>query len=305
MQSIQRYRMFIKTCGVFLVLMLGLSACASSQSQATAPAQPTSPPPATSVPQIPEISIQIDSKGFKVDKQVPGGIVKISIQNTDQVSHTTSLWRIRQGKTQADVLHMNEMVKQNPDAFLGVFEIGSWIHNANVESLPPGATYSFYADLKTGEFFVMQDENPDLITFFSAPTIVGTVEPSTNLKLDMLDFAYTMPDTVSAGKQLWQIANNGKQWHLAAIATHNPNLPPEAILSAFGDANSPPPADAPVKVIGGMPPMSENERIWMEFDLAAGTYDFVCPLPDVSAIAQGGEPVSHLLKGMRRTFTVK
>jgi hypothetical protein len=197
---------------------------------------------------------------------------------------------------------MFEYIQQNPDDFFGMFELGSWIHYA--QDIAPGATAHYYADLRTGDFFVTDDTNPDLApVFFAAAELVGTVEPEAAVTVDMVDFAYVMPDTVPAGKQLWGFTNSGEQWHLAAIATHDPDASVEEILSSFGGENEPPPADAVVQILGGLPPMSPGERVWIEFELEPGVYELLCPLPDVAALATGEEPLPHLIHGMRHAFT--
>lgn len=53
------------------------------------------------------------------------------------------------------------------------------------------------------------------------------------------------------------------------------------------------------------PAAETGERVWMEFDLEPDDYELVCPLPDVVAMMEGGAPLSHLLHGMRHTFTVR
>jgi len=245
----------------------------------------------------------VSQNGFTVPNVVPGGIVGISIHNTGDQTHAVNLWRMRDGHTRDEVIALNEHIKGNPDDFFGAFEIGSWIHFA--ENIEPDTTYHFYGDLGTGDFFLMDDANPDLDpTFFSATQVIGTVEPEASVTLDMVDFSYVIPDEIPAGKQLWEITNSGEQWHLFAIMEADPDVSVEEVLASLGGPDEPPPADSPVEFIGGMPPMSQGERIWMEFDLEAGAYELICPLPDVTALASGAEPLPHLSHGMRRALTV-
>ena len=174
------------------------------------------------------------------------------------------------------------------------------------DGLEPGASHHFYADLGIGDFFMSDDTNPDLgPVFFSTTELVGTTEPDAAVTVDMADFSYTMPDAIPAGEQWWEVTNSGEQWHLAALIEAAPDATLEDIMAAFGDEDSPPPADAVVKAVGGMPPMSPGERVWITMDLEPGAYEVVCPLPDVAAIMAGGPPLSHLEHGMRHAFTVE
>lgn len=276
-------------------VLLGLVACGGSGQTEVVVSE-------TAVSAIPELVIDVSEAGFSVPEVVPGGIVSISIHNVGTQPHNPNLWRIQEGHTRDEIVAMNNHLKEAPDDFFGIFEIGSWIHF--VENVEPDATYHFYADLGTGEFFLTDDANPELDpTFFAATEVVGTVEPEAAVTMDMVDFAYTMPDVVPAGKQLWEVTNSGEQWHLFAIMKANPELSAEALLAGFGDESGPP-TDSPVELLGGMPPMSPGEHVWLEFDLAAGAYEVVCPLPDVTAFATGSEPLPHLLHGMRHAFAV-
>jgi hypothetical protein len=280
--------------GAFAVMML--AACR--------PIQPPAAAQPASAPAIPELAIEVGDSGFVVPDPAPGGIVSVAVRNTGAQPHTASLWRIRDGHTQDEIVAMNDLLQENPDAFFGIFELGSWIHYS--EEIAPGATQQFYADLGKGEFFLIDDANPGQApAFFTAPEIVGTVEPAADVQVDMADFSYAMPARIPAGQKLWEVTNSGAQWHLAAIITANPDATPEEILASFGGPDTPPPADAAVQVMGGMPPMSPGERVWLAIELAPGKYEVVCPLPDLAALATGGEPLPHLLHGMRHAFTVE
>ncbi len=253
---------------------------------------------------IPELLIEVSEDGIMVPDDAPGGIVSVTINNTGEQMHMIDLWRIREGHTQDEIIALNDYLKENPDDFFGIFDLGSWIHYA--QDIEPGATYHYYADLGTGHFFLSDETNPELDpVFFSATELVGVTEPAADVNVDMADFSYAMADTIPAGEQWWEVTNSGEQWHLAAIMGANPDASLEAIEAAFGDEDGPPPADAIIEIFGGMPPMSPGERVWLEFDLEPGAYEVVCPLPDVIAIMSGGAPMSHLAHGMRHAFTVE
>jgi hypothetical protein len=280
----------------FITLIL-LAWLATACNQTTA----TTDPPAVADNTIPEINIDVSETGFAVPDVVPGGIVSINLNNTGNQPHMVNLWRVKAGHTSAEILEMSQYLRENPDDFFGIFDLGSWIHFA--EGIEPSDTYHFYADLGTGEFFLQDDTNPTLDpTFFKATELVGKTAPKTDVTIDMVDFAYTMPDQISAGKKWWEITNSGDQWHMFAIIEADPSLSPEQLLAGLGGENEPPPADSPVNVVGGMPPMSPGERVWLEIDLQPNNYELFCPLPDVAAMMNGGEPLPHLFHGMRHTF---
>ncbi len=254
---------------------------------------------------IPELLIQVNDDGIIAPEIAPGGIVHILVRNDGEQAHGLELWRIKQGHTSEEMVTMAQHLKAHPNDFLGIFDIGSWVQY--LDYIEPGASADFYADLRTGEFMLRDDSLADAdLIFFSAPKVVGVTEPPATVSVDMTDFAFSMPDAIKSGEQLWEVTNSGTQWHLAAIVNDNPDVSTEELLAAFDDSNGPPPSDAPVTIYGGVPPMSPGERVWRSISLEPGTYDLVCPLPDVnSPMNSDGPPMTHLEEGMRQMFNVE
>ncbi|MBP9656592.1 MAG: hypothetical protein KBD86_02085 [Candidatus Promineofilum sp.] len=294
---------------VIAVLALAAACSGSGAEQAAAP-EPTAVPP-TAVPpteapataEIPVVTIEATDSGLNVPEVVPGGIVRIDVTNSGSAPAAVGLLRIKEGHTRQELNEFKAVADANPEAFFGLFELANMIHS--VQDVAPGTTSSFHVDLRTGDFILSDDTNPaNDLTFFAANEIVGTTEPEAAVTVDMVDFAYAMPDTVP-GQGLWEFVNSGDQWHLAALTTYNPDVTPEQLLGLFSEEGGPPPADAPVQVMGGLPPMSPGERVWVEMDLQPGQYQLVCPLPDLTAMVAGEEPMPHLLHGMMHMFTVE
>lgn len=301
--AMTKYRRW--TTALAFAAMLLLTACTPVGTPQTDPASTVaqseeSPEEATA--EIPAVVIEVSEDGILVPDTIPGGIVDITFQNSGEQTHTLEIWRIREGHTADEILAMFDHIKENPDDFFGVFDLGSWIHYA--DAIEPGTPHQFYADLGTGDFFISAETNPELgPVFFSATELVGTTEPETAVFVDMADFSYAMPDAIPAGEQRWAFTNSGEQWHLAAIIGAAPDASLEEIMASFAEEG--PVADAAVDIFGGMPPMSPGERVWLDFDLEPGAYEVACPLPDVAALMNGGPPLSHMEHGMRRAFTVE
>ena len=85
---------------------------------------------------------------------------------------------------------------------------------------------------------------------------------------------------------------------MAMVIPYNPDMTPEQVLSAFEEP------EPSIPVLDGILPMSPGERVWVEVNLQPGQYEVICPLPDLAAVADGGEPMPHLLHGMQHVFTV-
>lgn len=308
--SINRRTWSILTLVVIAVLALAAACSGSGAQQAAAPAPTAVPPtavPPTEAPakaEIPVVTVEAKDGAFNVPEVVPGGIVRFDITNAGSDPASPTLARVKEGHTSQEVLDANARAAADPGAALGALEVANIVHV--IGDIAPGATKTFYADLRTGEFGIGDELRPDtLMVFFKADEIVGTTEPETAVTVDMVDFAYTMPDTVPA-KGLWEFINTGDQWHMAVMTTYNPDVTPEQLLGMFSEEGGPPPAGAPIQVLEtGMPPMSAGERVWVEIDLQPGQYQLVCPLPDLAAMAAGQEPMPHLLHGMMHMFTVE
>jgi hypothetical protein len=59
----------------------------------------------------------------------------------------------------------------------------------------------------------------------------------------MADFSYSVPDTVPAGGHVWQIKNNGTQWHEMEVLKPHPGLTKEQFMQIAQAAQ--PPSGAP------------------------------------------------------------
>ena len=182
--------------------------------------------------------------------------------------------------------------------------------------LPAGGEQQVILDFRTGEFLVYATEHSEgapipgasyLVSSFAAKELVGTVEPQADVVVELHDFAYVMPDEIKAGEQLWEVKNEGDQFHMMALLKPNPGVTLDDLKAAFaamerGELTGPPPFE--FVSTGGMAPISEGERQWAKFSLDPGEYMAVCPLPDMAALMAGEPPLSHLEHGMLKTISV-
>ena len=85
-----------------------------------------------------------------------------------------------------------------------------------------------------------------LVSSFTAKELVGTVEPQADVVVELHDFAYVMPDEIKAGEQLWEVKNEGDQFHMMALLKPNPGVTLDDLKAAFaamerGELTGPPP----------------------------------------------------------------
>jgi plastocyanin len=121
-------------------------------------------------------------------------------------------------------------------------------------------------------------------------------EPAADLNVNMADFVFGLPVTVAAGEAVWRITNTGEQWHELAIAPVEPGTTVEDVQAWLGEGGDFAQQQLPVLM-----PMDAGQTVWVDVNLAPGTYAIICNLPDV--MAQDGMHIHYDL-GMIQIVTV-
>jgi hypothetical protein len=234
----------------------------------------------------------------------------VTVQNNSSQDLDVGLTRVRAGSSVDElIIALNEDFMSN---LVPIMQKASFLYSFN--PLPAGESGKVIIDFKTGGFIVDATAHteaepiagaPLIYGTFNASEIVGTTEPQADVTVELADFAFIMPDEIKAGKQLWQYKNTGKQWHMIFGVTPVEGTTMADVMAALmqeGEPSGPPPFEFAEDM--GIPPISAGERVWVEHDIQVGTYLMACPLPDVAAMMEGKEPMSHLHHGMHRILTV-
>ncbi len=283
--------------GLLLLAVLGLAGC-----------QPVQAPAASA---IPEFTITVSDDAVSVPEVVPGGIVQVTIENSSSIPMDIGLARVLEGSTPEEVI---ALAQSGGEAIIPLTTKASFLPSFN--PVDPGSERWAYVDLRTGVFVVDATEHvegmpiagaPHLNATFTAEEIVGTTEPAADVTVDMADFAYTMPDEIPTGPQLWEFTNNGEQWHMMFVVDLAEGAGAEDVMAFLGDPAAMPAGPPPFEFApdAGIPPIGAGERVWLEFSLAPGEYLVGCPIPDVAAIFAGEPPLSHMEHGMMKMIEVK
>ena len=282
--------------GLLLLVLLSLSAC-----------QPVQAPAASA---IPEFTIAVSDDAVNVPEVVPGGIVRVTIQNDGSIPMDIALARVLEGSTREEVI---ALAQGGEETFIPLLTKASFLGSFN--PVDPGSERWGYVDLRTGVFVVDAAEHvegapmadvPHLNASFTANEIVGTTEPTADVAVDMADFAYAMPDEIPAGPQLWEFTNSGEQWHMMFVVSLAEGAGVEDVMAFLGDPAAMPAGPPPFEFApdAGIPPIGVGERVWLESNLAPGEYLVGCPIPDVAAIFAGEMPLSHIEHGMVKMIKV-
>lgn len=282
--------------GLLLLMLLSLSAC-----------QPVQAPAASA---IPEFTIAVSDEAVSVPEVVPGGIVRVNIKNNSSIPMDIGLARVLEGSTPEEVI---ALAQGGEETFIPLLTKASFLPSVN--PVDPGVERWFYVDLRTGVFVVDAAEHVEgmpgagalhLNAVFTADEIIGTTEPVADVVVDMVDFAYTMPDEIPAGSLLWQFTNSGEQWHMMFVVDLAEGAGVEDVMAFMGDPAMAPAGPPPFEIVphAGIPPIGVGERAWLESSLAPGEYLVACPIPDVAAIFAGEMPLSHIEHGMVKMIKV-
>ncbi len=300
MQVTKRFRFWI-----LALMLLAPSACTGIQ-PVTAPAVA----PEEAAAEIPAVTIEVNDDGFIIPDDFPGGIVAVTVENNGSKDMDVGFARVRDG---ASVDEIKALFADQEANLIPLLQLASALPSFN--PIIAGQAEQVIIDFRTGQFLVAANEHVEemappgteyLFGEFTADELVGTVEPKTDVTVDMHDFAYTMPDSISAGEHLWEFANTGEQWHMLFFAKLGPDATMEDVMNAMmaeGEPTGPPPFEIVNDV--GLAPISEGERAWLSFSLEPGSYVVACPIPDLAAMMNGEPPLPHMVHGMVRQLTVE
>ena len=171
-----------------------------------------------------------------------------------------------------------------------------------------GQTGYAVLDLEPGDWYVgVGDANPFTpltVTERTAATSASTVDPAADITVEYGEFALALPDQIPAGRLVWHASNLGAQTHFITFARTPELLTIEQVqtLLTLAEGETPPPGVPDLSTIEVLTTelknLSTGRQIWVELELAPGTYAALCSFPD----PETGLP--HALLGEIAVFTV-
>lgn len=240
-----------------------------------------------------EPTIEFGANGLVVPAELPAGIVNVSFVNSGEAPFAPILARLNEGVT---VDALMEAMSQGPEAALPLIAL------LGGTEVAPQSSFEATFDLKPGEHVVLNfaGDAPDVKTFTVAEGDAAAAAPEADVTVSLLDFAFSLPTTISAGEQTWLLENKGQQWHEMGIARIDDSTTVAELRDimqtmASGEAD---PATLPIEQVGFWMPMQQGERAWFNLNLEPGTYVVACFLPD---FASGH---AHVNLGMVQLLTV-
>lgn len=266
-----------------------------------------------------EIRVTSDGTTHDFPTELEAGRYHIVLENTSELEVDLEIVQLPEGITPDDVNAAFAEAEESPvfvppDFFFDMtWNGGPWAN--------PGETRGVVLDLTPGEWYVALSSydveageevtsNETLVTVTGEMPELGEPEGT---EIGMIDMDFTVPDTLEAGPQIWQVRNHGLQiHHLVLIGVPDGTTEDEVVelaeMFSAGPPASPEAGASPVAAPALNPEeitdefftllFSRNQFNLYEVDLAPGTYAMVCFMPDPS-----GTP--HVMLGMVEIVTVE
>jgi hypothetical protein len=283
---------------------------------------------------LPELRITVAEDGaITAPSEIEGGryLVVVEVAASEMFTGADlTLVQVPPGMT------LEEMAAQDAEAGEGVAP--AWFYETAIAGgtfALPGTSSSFVTELTEGEWRVevfiesaegdqeaspvaieatpaaleeRVDFEPTMMTVTDAATAIVAVDVPVDQMVEAVDFNFTIPDSVAAGPQIWQVTNTGAQPHHVIVEKAPGPITEEQIAEVLalefgmGETGATPSADLPspddFMPAGGLGVISSGQTAWIELNLDAGTYIAICFIPD----QETGMP--HAAMGMYEVFTV-
>jgi hypothetical protein len=115
------------------------------------------------------------------------------------------------------------------------------------------------------------------------------------------EYSFAIPIALGAGPQIWQLTNTGTQPHLMDLAGVPDGTTFDEVMEFLSSAMTGTPAASTlgfedIREVYSTPNISAGQTMWIEVDLAPGTYAATCFIP----VRASGAP--HALMGMVQVF---
>ncbi len=244
------------------------------------------------------VSIVADEYEFRGPDRILPGRTTIEIVNEGQELHHIQVVRLPPGKTPADFA---AELKASPSKLPG------WIIFAGgPNAVTPGAKARATMNLEPGDYLLLcmvptHTGAPHLsLGMVKSLQVRGSVsreavKTSSGPMITLLDYGFSMPQTISSGTQTIQVTNRGKVPHEVLVV----QLSPDKSVSDFSSFAEKPIGHPPGKPMGGMVGLDNGRQGSFTVDFQPGKYGLICFFPD----PETGLP--HYRRGMLSEFIVK
>ncbi len=240
---------------------------------------------------IPKFIITSSAEALIAPETLPEGLVTVTFENSAETPFIGIFGRLNEGVTMEDLM---TAMAENPMALVSQLTLKGG------PGVMPGQTTEMTYHLDAGNYVLLNGgAQPPQIASISVADgeNVEYEAPVADVTVTLEDFVFGMPLTLPAGEHLWQIDNEGEQWHEVLIAPVEPDTTLEDVQALLTEGEQ---SSLPLFPLAM--PLSGGQSAWLAVDLQPGSYVIVCSLPD---ILQMDEMHTHFELGMVQLVTVE
>lgn len=250
----------------------------------------------------PELQVTVTDDAIEAPTQAAAGLTLLTVENASSQDTGVFLLAPPPGISMAELQAAAEATPTAEEEF------PDWLYDAVLTGGPSvfaGSRGRAVINLTPGDWAVLSegDQEPAPITVSEGAIPPVTTEPPADLAVELQEYAFSIPEQVAPGPQIWELSNTGQQPHVMyVVKTPGPVTMDQimTLLQLSEDATPPPGVPNPEEFedIGGLTVISGGRTAWIELDLEPGNYVAICFIPDKET------QELHALLGMVSIFTV-
>jgi hypothetical protein len=289
--------MRVQMIAVAGVVLLGAGACSGKKPEASGAATAAAAAPMTP----PEVHFTAKDFAFEGPDTISSGWTTIVLHNNGPDLHHLLLLHLTQDKTFEDFKAAIAQMKP------GQMMPPMWaVPSGGVNPPMPGSDTRAIVDIQPGNYAIVcivdiPDHVPHMMKgMMKALTVTpntgpGAPEPTADMTVTEVDFAFAPSAPFTAGHHLIKVVNNGSQPHELELVKLGEGKT-MADLAKWGQTYQGP---LPGTSLGGAAPMMPGMVEYISVDLTPGSYAALCFVPDPTK-----KNMPHLAEGMVLPFTI-
>lgn len=229
----------------------------------------------------------------------PSGWVKVTLSNTGHEPHQVAIVNLGNMTIAAFAQSLH-----SPPGTMDMHTAGGPTPYGGPQA-GPGENSTVLVNLTAGNYAVVcyipgMNGMPHAMQGMVASLTIGPVktnltEPTSDLALNLTDYAFSWSPNATAGNHTIRIVNNGMHHHEAALVGLVGNATAKDFIAAFEPNATAPP---PIAHLMGIAPMDASQHAYAYVDLTPGHWALLCFEQD------SPQDPPHFVKGMVLDFTV-
>lgn len=296
-----RFRGAVGAVGLILLaglVSLAIACSGDDDDNATGSTSGPSPTPDG----VSEMNLTARDFSYDSPSSVASGLVRFRMKNEGSEPHQAQVARLNDGVTEQQFTAALQAGDPSAAFALVSFEGGP-------NTVSAGQSQTVVNDLKAGKYaflcFVSSEDGvmhlaKGMVKTFDVgqPPAQAAQAPQTNTRVTLTDFSFEGAETINAGKRTIEVTNNGPQPHELTIIKLGEGYSFQQLQADLATVEGPT-APPPIQDAGGLAAIAMGTKGWLDVDLTAGNYAFICFVPD----GQTGAP--HFTLGMVRSLSVR